>query len=96
MPTIETIVKPRGNRITVPVPKEFGSYSFQVILVPLRPDTPPLSRSARRVKRGKPSLADVLLSPAVLDGDRELDTPRTDDPPSSFERSGGFSSEAYA
>ena len=36
MSPIETIVRPRRNRISVPVPKEYGSYSFQVILVPQR------------------------------------------------------------
>ena len=38
MPAIETIAKPRGNRISVPVPEEYSSYSFQVILVPIRPE----------------------------------------------------------
>ena len=35
MPPIETIARPRGDKIMVAVPKEYGSCSFQVILVPL-------------------------------------------------------------
>ena len=37
MSPIETIARPRGDKITVAVPKEYGSCSFQVILVPLAP-----------------------------------------------------------
>lgn len=35
MPPIETIARPVRNRISVKVPKEYASYSFQVLLVPL-------------------------------------------------------------
>ena len=37
MPPIETIAKPIRNRISIKVPKEYASYSFQVLLVPLQP-----------------------------------------------------------
>ena len=37
MPPIETIARPVRNRISVKVPKEYSSYSFQVLLVPLAP-----------------------------------------------------------
>ena len=36
MPTIQTIVRPRRNRISLTVPEEYGDYSFQVILVPFK------------------------------------------------------------
>jgi len=36
MPTIQTIARPRRNRISVAIPEEYGSYSFQVILVPFK------------------------------------------------------------
>ena len=35
MPAIQTIATPRRNRISVDIPVEYRSYSFQVILVPL-------------------------------------------------------------
>lgn len=41
MPTIQTIARPKGNRISVTVPEEYSSYSFQVILVPFRDEPPP-------------------------------------------------------
>ena len=37
MPSIETIARPVRNRISIKVPKEYSSYSFQVLLVPLAP-----------------------------------------------------------
>ena len=36
MPTIQTIARPRRNRVTVSVPEEYKGYSFQVILVPFK------------------------------------------------------------
>ena len=43
MPPIETITRPHRNRISVSVPREYSSYSFQVILVPLGVDTVDIS-----------------------------------------------------
>lgn len=40
MPTIQTIARPSRNRISVTVPEEYSSYSFQVILVPFKEDEP--------------------------------------------------------
>ena len=37
MPLIETIARPVRNRISIKVPREYASYSFQVLLVPLQP-----------------------------------------------------------
>ena len=96
MPAIETIAKPRRNRISLSVPKEYSSYSFQVILVPIRPEEPSVSPPAPRSARKTQSLADALLAPSVPGDDWPPDTSRADDPPSFFERSGGFASEAFA
>ena len=35
---IETIARPVRNRISVPVPSEYASCPFQVILIPLSPE----------------------------------------------------------
>lgn len=35
MPPIETIARPRRNRISVAIPREYASYSFRVIVVPI-------------------------------------------------------------
>jgi hypothetical protein len=59
MSPIETIAKPRRNRITVQVPKEYGMCSFQVILVPLGNATPG-GVSKRRSRRT--TFVDALLA----------------------------------
>ena len=41
MPAIQTIARPRRNRISVDIPVEYRSYSFQVILVPLEEERKP-------------------------------------------------------
>lgn len=70
MPTIEKIVKPYRNRISVSVPREYGSYSFQVILVPLSPSASkrtPLSGCTKPTRR---TFIDALLScPKLADGE---------------------------
>ena len=96
MPAIETIAKPRGNRIGVPVPEEYSSYSFQVILVPIRPEEPSSPKPTARAGRKPQSLADALLAAPLPDDGWEPASSRSDDPPSFFERSGGFASEAFA
>ena len=96
MPAIETIAKPQGNRISVPVPEEYGSYSFQVILVPIRPEEPSAPEPAPRSGRKAQSLADALLAVPAPEDSWEANDSRSDDPPSFFERSGGFASEAFA
>ena len=47
MPPIETIVRPVRNRINVPIPKEYSSYSFRVVLVPIAPEP----RKFRTIKK---------------------------------------------
>lgn len=96
MPAIETIAKPRGNRISMPVPKEYSSYSFQVILVPIRPEEASVPKPAARTRRKAQSLADALRAVPAPDDGWEPGNSRSDDPSSYFERSGGFASEAFA
>ena len=82
MPPIETIATPRRNRISVSIPREYSSYSFQVILVPLAPvasQTGPVVRVGR-----KPStFVEALLSCPKLDDGESLDVTRD---PSDFGR----------
>ena len=76
MSPIETIARPVRNRISVKVPKEYASYSFQVLLVPLFESTGQkhLDSSSRVCK--KQSFVDVLLSCPRLDEGDELDIAR--------------------
>ena len=73
MPPIETITRPHRNRISVSVPREYSSYSFQVILVPLGVDTVDISPQKPR-KTG--SFVDALLSCPKLDDGETLDVTR--------------------
>ena len=73
MPPIETIAKPRRNRISVPVPKEYGGCSFHVILVPLG-NRKPGDVSKRRAKRA--SFVDALLACPKLGDGESLDVTR--------------------
>lgn len=75
MPTIETIARPRRNRVSVPVPEEYGSYSFRVILVPLALEEPvPASRRTRRSRRR--TFVDALLACPQLGEGESLDVSR--------------------
>ena len=77
MPAIETIARPRRNRISIAVPKEYGSYSFQVILVPIASMPSSEVRPAERTRRGKKkTFVDVLLSCPKLGEGETLDVSR--------------------
>ncbi len=76
MPPIETIARPRRNRISVSVPREYSSYSFQVILVPLGVDMPAFVPTKPRKKR---SFVDALLSCPKLGDGETLDVSRDPD-----------------
>ena len=73
MPPIETITRPYRNRISVPVPKEYSAYSFQVILVPLGVDA---GRHVASRPRRRQSFVDALLSCPKLGDDETLDVSR--------------------
>ena len=34
-PVMERVVRPRRNRISLPVPKEYGSYAFRIVMIPI-------------------------------------------------------------
>ena len=76
MPSLETIARPRRNRISVAVPREYGSYSFQVILLPIVSEDSSLARSAVRPRRKKKTFVDALLSCPKLDDGETLDISR--------------------
>ena len=76
MPPIETIVRPRRNRISVTVPREYGSCSFQVILVPLDAGDPPAASSALPPGRRRRSFVDALLACPKLGEGETLDVSR--------------------
>ena len=63
MPTIKTIARPIRNRISIKVPKEYSSYSFQVLLVPL------LSEKTKWRKVGKVKGLSFKISDADLFSD---------------------------
>ena len=76
MSPIETIAKPRRNRISVPIPREYSSYSFQVILVPLESDSISSTNGAGSSRYTRKSFVDALLSCPRLDEGEELDISR--------------------
>ena len=76
MPSLETIARPRGNRISITVPKEYGSYSFQVILLPIASEDSSLVHSAVRSRSKKRTFVDALLSCPKLDDGDTLDVSR--------------------
>ena len=70
MPPIETITRPRKNRISVAVPKEYGKCSFQVILVPFEQEPVFIPSVQRRpAKRRKNFVETLISSPRLADGD---------------------------
>ena len=82
MPPIETIATPRRNRISVSIPREYSSYSFQVILVPLAPvasQTVPVVRVGQKPR----TFVEALLSCPKLEDGESLDVTRD---PSDFGR----------
>ena len=76
MSPIETIAKPRRNRISVPIPREYSSYSFQVILVPLESDSISSTHGAGSSKYTRKSFVDALLACPRLEEGEELDISR--------------------
>jgi len=70
MPAIETIVRPRRNRISIAVPREYGSYSFQVILLPIASEDSIFAHSTMRIRTKKKTFVDALLScPKLYEGE---------------------------
>lgn len=77
MSSIETIARPVGNRISVDVPEEYASYFFQVLLVPLRDNTPSFSRPVHRGRHTRRrNFVEALLSCPKLAAGETLDISR--------------------
>lgn len=72
MSTIETIVRPCRNRISISVPSEYNSCSFHVILIPLQENReqslPPQNRNR--------SFVEALMACPKLDEGETLDISR--------------------
>lgn len=75
MPPIETIASPSRNQIKIQVPKEYASYSFQVILVPLA-ENGVATREVSSRRTSRKSFVDYLMSCPKLDEGEELDVSR--------------------
>jgi len=94
MPAIETIARPHRNRISIAVPREYGSYSFQVILVPLTNERG--SFPIRKPHKAR-TLVDALLDcPKLEEGESLVEYRRVWDTPSAFDRAGCFDTEDFA
>ena len=39
MPTLERVVRPRRNRISLEVPREFSKYTFRIVMIPIAEET---------------------------------------------------------
>ncbi|MBQ3288779.1 MAG: hypothetical protein IJH50_05150 [Kiritimatiellae bacterium] len=76
MPAIETIARPRRKRISIAVPREYSSYSFQVILLPIVSKDPVVARPVVRTRLKKKTFVDALLSCPKLDDGETLDVSR--------------------
>ena len=71
MPTIRTFAEPVNDVLTVRIPREYSSYSFEVVLVPFVKE------------KSKPNFVDFLCNCPV--NEEELDLPRDPDDGSSRE-----------
>lgn len=94
MPTIETIARPRRNRISIAVPREYGSYSFQVILVPLANEKE--TSSIRQPHKARTFVDALLDCPRLEEGESLVEDRRVWDAPSAFDRAGCFETEDFA
>ena len=61
MPAIRTFAEPVDDMLTVRIPREYKSYSFEVVLVPFVKET-----------RKKPNFVDFLCSCPADEGDLDL------------------------
>ena len=75
MPAIRTFAEPVNDTLTVQIPREYRSYSFEVVLVPF-------------VKgKRKPNFVDFLCNCPAEEGDLDLSR----DPDDGSSREGAFS-----
>ena len=71
MPPIEIIASPVGNRISIPIPRKYRAYSFQITLVPVKTDGEVARRRVARMRRKEPSasLWEQLACPVFDEGE---------------------------
>ena len=68
MPSIRTYARPVSNRVTIDIPREYVSYSFEIPLVPVRHE------------RKKTGFVEFLRSAQVEDGGLDLTRDHQDYP----------------
>ena len=66
MPTIRTFAEPVNDTLTVQIPKEYRSYSFEVVLVPFIKE------------KSKPDFVDFLCQCPAEEGELDLSRDRDD------------------
>ena len=71
MPPIEMIASPVGNRISIPIPREYRAYSFQITLVPVKTEGEVTRRRVARTRRkgSSVSLWERLACPVFDEGE---------------------------
>ncbi len=95
MPTIETIARPRKNRISIAVPEEYGACPFQVILVPIVDERRGQSLPDRRSRKERTFVDALLDCPKFEDGESFAEDLRSLEVPSAFDRAGCFDTEDF-
>ena len=68
MPSIRTYARPVSNQVTIDIPQEYASYSFEILLMPVRNE------------RRKMGFVEFLRSAQVEDGELELTRDHQDYP----------------
>ncbi len=68
MPSIRTYARPVRNQVTIDIPREYASCSFEVLLMPMRHE------------RKKLSFVDFLRSAQIEEGELDLTRDRQDFP----------------
>ena len=68
MPSIRTYARPVSNRVTIDIPREYSSYAFEILLMPVRHE------------RKKMGFVEFLRSAQVEDGELDLTRDHQDYP----------------
>lgn len=68
MPSIRTFARPVSNQVTIDIPREYASYSFEILLMPVRHE------------RKKMGFVEFLRSAQVEDGELDLTRDHQDYP----------------
>ena len=68
MPSIRTYARPVSNQVTIDIPREYASYSFEILLMPVRHESK------------KMGFVEFLRSAQVEDGELDLTRDHQDYP----------------